>query len=101
MEPADQALVQRHLAATLAKVSAMQRGFLGAKKELERQEKELRESTATSIDSAPPVEKIARSPSILSGDVDMTKLNAAIKKLTAGCDCPNIQGSKFLPQQGN
>lgn len=98
MEPADQALVQRHLAATLAKVSAMQRSFLGAKKELERQEKELREIAAASIDPARPVEKIAQSPSILDGDVDMTRLSAAIKKLTAGCDCPNIQNPN--PLQG-
>jgi hypothetical protein len=98
MEPADRALVQRHLAATLAKVANMQRSFASVKKELERQERALRES-AKDIAPALPT-NAAGSPSILDGDVDMAKLSAAIKKLTSGCDCPSTQDPKFLPKQG-
>lgn len=94
MQPADQALVQKCLGATLAKVAAMHQNLAAAKKTLAQQEQALYDTIkeAGGEPSAAPVSlaPLPRSPSILEGDIDMQKLNEAIKRLTAGCDCPNI-----------
>jgi hypothetical protein len=93
MLPADQVLVQKCLSATLAKVAAMQQGFIAAKNSLKQQEQALYKTLeSTAGESAAPValQPPAPSPSILEGDVDMQKINNAIQKLTSGCDCPNL-----------
>ena len=94
MQPADQALVQKYLGATLAKVATMHQNLAAAKKTLAQQEQALY-ATIKAAAGEPSVAPVAlgpatTSPSILEGDVDMGKLNDAIKRLTAGCDCPNI-----------
>jgi hypothetical protein len=94
MNPADQVLVQKCLGATLAKVAAMHQNLAAAKKTLAQQEQALYAGIkeAGGEPSVAPVSLpgLKKSPSILEGDADMQKLNDAIKRLTAGCDCPNI-----------
>lgn len=102
MQPADQALVQKYLSATLAKVDKMKGSLSAAKDILARQEQALydvADDMAKSGEVAPVGLPPQKSPSILDGDVDMSKLNAAIKKLTGGCDCPSLHTGNFLPNK--
>lgn len=99
MNPADQALVQKHLGATLAKVAAIRQGLTGAKKILEQQEQALYAATQQQAATEKPVAPLALSPvqksaSILDGEVDMSAINAAIRRLEKGCDCPNLPAKK-------
>lgn len=96
MNPADQAMVQRYLDATLAKVAEIKKNFEAAKASLEQQEKALYAAAGT---EKTPAVAPAKSPSILDGDVDMTRLNDALQKLTGAgdCDCPNVKRMNFLP----
>lgn len=102
MEPADKALVQKYLSATLAKVAKMKNNLAAAKETLSRQEQAL----YAAAEESQPRDVVApvglppqKSPSILDGDVDMSQINAAIKKLTGGCDCPNLHPGNFLPKK--
>jgi hypothetical protein len=102
MNPADQVLVQKHLGATLAKVAAIQKNLLTAKETLEKQQRalyELTKSAEQTTDVAPVGFQPPRSASILDADVDMSQINAAIKKLAGGCDCPNLQQSNFTRKE--
>lgn len=103
MEPADKALVQKYLSTTLAKVAKMKNNLAAAKDTLSRQEQALyaaAEEMAAAQDVVATVGmRSQKSPSILDGDVDMSQLNAAIKKLTGGCDCPNLHTGNFLPHK--
>lgn len=101
MNPADMALVQKHLGATLAKVAAMRQGLVKAKNTLKQQEQALYAATQTENTAAvAPVSlpTTKKSASILDGDVDMTAINNAIQRLNKGCDCPNIQSPNLLPK---
>lgn len=105
MEPADKALVQKYLSATLSKVAKMKNNLAAAKDTLARQEQALyaaAEEMAAAQDQdivAPVGLPPQKSPSILDGEVDMSQINAAIKKLTGGCDCPNLHPGNFLPSK--
>lgn len=103
MEPADNALVQKYLSATLAKVAKMKNSLAAAKETLSRQEAALYAATEKNGAQDDVVAPLGRppqkSPSILDGDVDMSQINAAIKKLADGCDCPNLHPGNFLPKK--
>jgi hypothetical protein len=92
MLPADQALVQKCLSAALTKVYGMQKNLSVAKNKLQQQEKALYETTPLPVKQASDA---LSSPSILDGDVDMSALNDAIKRLSKGCDCPNLHNPNF------
>jgi hypothetical protein len=109
MQPADQALVQKYLSATLTKVAAMKKQLSAAKSTLERQEQALYAATKEASPAAvapvglpPAAFKLpAPSPSILDGEVDMQQVNNAIQRLVKGCDCPNLQNDSFPTSKEN
>lgn len=98
MNPADRALVNKHLAAALNKVAAIQKNLAGAKASLEQQEKALLDTVKQSGVEQPQIQK-PKSPSILDGDVDMSHLNAVLQKLSQGCDCTDTSTLKLPKQQ--
>lgn len=101
MLPADQALVQKYLNATLAKVAATQKNLAAAKALLHEQEQALYEATESHPEAlvAPVGIPRLKSPSILDADAEAQKISDAIEKLK-DCDCPNKLGGPFFPKEG-
>ena len=103
MQPADQALVQKCLSAALHKVAAMKKNLATAQHTLKQQEQALYSITHSSMSNVPgqPIVEppVQKSASILDGDVDMQDINNAIKRLTAGCECPNVSGLNIPPNK--
>ena len=105
MNPADQALVQKYLSTTLAKVASIKKNLAATRATLEQQERALYAATEKTAETqTTPVAAVQiKSPSILDGEVDMSALNTALKKLVNDCDCPNTNRTNFLPKmpEGN
>jgi len=95
MNPSDQALVQKCLSATLAKVANIKKNLIAAKTSLRQQEQALYAATEQAATAKKADINLPKSPSILDGEVDMSQLNGAIKKLISGCECPNVQNPKL------
>lgn len=98
MNPTDRALVNKHLAAALNKVAAIQKNLAGAKASLEQHEKALLDTVKQAGVEQPQIQT-SKPSSILDADVDMSHLNAVLQKLSQGCDCADTSTFKLPKQQ--